>query len=117
LERIILLAPSVCETYDLRPALRTARCGVDVFHSNEDRIILGAAMRIVGTADHQCRRAAGRYGFTPIIFCPADAALYGKLRQHPWDPAVEWSGHRGGHYGNNEAAFLRAYVLPLLLGE
>jgi pimeloyl-ACP methyl ester carboxylesterase len=115
IDRIILLAPSVCTTYDLRPALRTARSGMDVFHSSRDRFILGLCMKLVGTADRSCRTAAGQVGFTPILSCPADAALYGKLRQHPWDPAVEWSGHHGGHYGNNEAAFLQAYVLPLLL--
>jgi pimeloyl-ACP methyl ester carboxylesterase len=117
IDRIILLAPSVCTTYDLHPALRTARYGIDVFHSSRDRFILGLCMRLVGTADQRCRRAAGQEGFTPIIACPADAALYSRLRQHPWDPAVEWTGHHGGHYGNNEADFLRAYVLPLLLPE
>jgi pimeloyl-ACP methyl ester carboxylesterase len=116
-DRIILLAPSVCETYDLRPALCTARSGIDVFHSSQDRIILGLAMHIVGTADHHCHTAAGQDGFTPIISSPTDAALYGKLRQHPWDPVVEWSGHHGGHYGSNEAGFLWAYVLPLLRCE
>lgn len=53
----------------------------------------------------------------PILACSVDAALCGKLRQHPWDPAVKWTGHSGGHYGNNEPAFLWAYVLPLLLYE
>jgi pimeloyl-ACP methyl ester carboxylesterase len=114
-ERIILLAPSVCVTYDLRPALRTARLGIDSFNSDQDRVILGLCMQIVGTADHGCRQAAGRHGFTPVLVCPTDAALYAKLRQHPWDPVVEWSGNNGGHYGSNQAGFLRAYVLPLLV--
>jgi pimeloyl-ACP methyl ester carboxylesterase len=114
IDRIILLAPSVCQTYDLRPALRATRCGIDVFCSSRDSVILGVCMNIVRTADHVSRSAAGRYGFTPIISCPADAALYSKLRQHPWDPALEWTGHTGGHYGSNRAEFLRAYVLPLL---
>jgi hypothetical protein len=74
-------------------------------------------MRVVGTADRACRTAAGQCGFRPAITGPADAALYGRLRQHPWDPAVAWSGHDGGHYGNNRAGFLRAYVLPLLVCE
>jgi pimeloyl-ACP methyl ester carboxylesterase len=115
--RIVLLAPSVCPDYDLRPALRTASIGVDVFYSNEDRWILGLGMRLFGTAERECRTAAGRYGFTPVLESPADAALYGKLRQHPWDPVVEWSGHNGGHFGNNQPGFLRAYVLPLLLSD
>jgi pimeloyl-ACP methyl ester carboxylesterase len=113
-DRIVLLAPSVCATYDLRPALRSARCGIDVFHSSRDRLVLGLGMRVIGTADRGCRTAAGQYGFTPVVAGPADAALYGKLRQHPWDPVVEWSGNTGGHYGSNQAGFLRAYVLPLL---
>jgi pimeloyl-ACP methyl ester carboxylesterase len=116
-DRIILLAPSVCVLYDLRPALRAVRCGIDVFHSDEDRLILGLGMQIVGTADRRCHEAAGQYGFMPVVTCPADAALYGKLRQHPWHPVVAWSGHSGGHYGNNQAGFLRAYVLPLLVAD
>lgn len=117
LDRIILLAPSVCVSYDLRPALLTVRCGIDVFYSDQDNVILGLGMLIVGTSDHCCRTAAGQYGFSPFSTCPADAALYAKLRQHPWDPVVAWSGHSGGHYGSNQAGFLRAYVLPLLVAN
>jgi pimeloyl-ACP methyl ester carboxylesterase len=116
-DRIILLSPSVCVAYDLRPALRSTRCSIEVFHSEEDRVILGMGMLIVGTADRCCRTSAGQYGFTPVIDSPADAALYGKLRQHPWHQDVAWSGHDGGHYGSNQAGYLRAYVLPLLLDE
>ena len=116
-DRIILLAPSVCTAYDLRPALRATRGGIDAFTSEEDRIILGMGMLIVGTADRCCSTAAGQYGFTPVIDGPADAALYRGLRQHPWDPVVAWSGHGGGHYGSNQAGYLRAYVLPLLVGN
>jgi len=114
-DRLILLAPSVCVSYDLRPALRTVRCAIDVFYSDKDSVILGLGTLLVGTADHLCRTAAGQYGFRPVCACPADAALYGKLRQHPWDPVVAWSGNGGGHYGSNQAGFLRAYVLPLLV--
>jgi pimeloyl-ACP methyl ester carboxylesterase len=115
-ERIVLLAPSVSQEYDLRPALRTARLGIDVFHSCRDRWILGLCMQIVGTADGHGCSAAGQCGFTPVVVCPEDAPLYSKLRQHPWDPAVEWSGHAGGHYGSNQVGFLKAYVVPLLSG-
>jgi pimeloyl-ACP methyl ester carboxylesterase len=112
-DHLILLAPSVCVSYDLRPALRGAR-GIDVFYSGEDRWVLGAGMWILGTADRGCRTAAGQYGFTPVVVCPGDGELYAKLRQHPWHAAVQWSGHDGGHFGNNQPGFLRAYVLPLL---
>src|SRR5262249_28582680 len=113
-ERVILLAPSVCVSYDLRPALRSARTGIDVFHSSEDIAILGLGMHVVGTAEGGCRSAAGLRGFNPVIDCSGDEALYKKLHQHPWSPAVAWSGHDGGHYGSNQPGFLRAYVLPLL---
>jgi pimeloyl-ACP methyl ester carboxylesterase len=114
-DQIILLAPAVCTSYDLRPALAKARNGIDVFYSNDDRIILGLGMKIVGTAEGRCHKAAGQCGFTPVIAGPGDAALYDKLRQHKWDPLVEWSGHDGSHYGNNQPDFIRVYVLPLLL--
>jgi pimeloyl-ACP methyl ester carboxylesterase len=116
-DRLILLAPSVCAMYDLRPALRGTRRGIEVFYSSRDSVILGLGMQMVGTADRTCTTAAGQAGFTPVITCPEDAELYGKLRQHPWDPGLAWSGHGGGHYGCNQAGFLRAYVLPLLVGD
>lgn len=113
-DRIVLLSPAVCVGYDLRPALRVARCGIDVFYSNRDRYVLGLGMRVVGTADRGCRTAAGQWGFTPVVAGPADAGLYRKLRQYPWDPSVAWTGNDGGHYGSDQTAFLRVYVLPLL---
>ena len=69
---------------------------------------------MVGTADRQrWGPAAGRVGFRPVVCTSADAALYTRLRQHPWGPAACWTGHEGGHYGNNRCRFLSAYVLPL----
>jgi pimeloyl-ACP methyl ester carboxylesterase len=114
-DKIILLAPAVCASYDLRHALLAARKGIDVFYSNDDRIILGLGMKIVGTAEGCRRKVAGQWGFTPIIADPGDAALYEKLHQHKWDPVVEWSGNDGGHYGSNQPDFMRVYVLPLLV--
>jgi hypothetical protein len=56
-------------------------------------------------------------GFRRLIATPGDAALYAKLAQHAWDPAVAWSGNRGGHYGGYQPGYLHAYVLPLLTGK
>jgi pimeloyl-ACP methyl ester carboxylesterase len=114
IDRIVLLSASVCTTYDLRPALRAARDGIDGYHSRKDRLVLGLGMRIVGTTEGGCHTAAGRVGFRPIVNNFTDAVLYSKLRQHPWDRTVRWSGHNGGHFGNHEPEFLRAFVLPLL---
>jgi len=113
-ERIVLLAPSVSADYDLRPALRCSRLGIDVFHSQRDVLALGLGVAVLGTADRQRTAAAGRVGFRPPDDCSADAALYLKLRQYPWDPCVAWTGHLGGHEGAHHRRFLRAYVLPLL---
>src|SRR5262249_53974398 len=70
-DRIVLLAPSVCVSYDLRPALRAARGGIDAFESADDTVVLGLGMRVVGTAEGECRAAAGQCGFTPVVSCPA----------------------------------------------
>jgi pimeloyl-ACP methyl ester carboxylesterase len=112
--RIILLAPSVSADRDVRPSLRAARDGVDVFCSRMDWFYLGLGTSLMGTADGPLQAAAGRVGFRPIIESPADASLYEKLQQHFWDPAIEWTGNRGGHYGQHETEYLRAFVMPLL---
>lgn len=117
IERIVLLAPSVSADYDLRPALRCARQGVDVFHSQRDRGYLGVGVATFGTADRRwTSAAAGRVGFRlPPATCPEDTVLYARLRQHPWEASVAWTGNDGGHFGSHNTAFLRAYVVPLLL--
>ena len=114
IERIVLFAPAVSHDYDLRPALRSMRQSIDVFSSRRDIGALVIATGIAGTADRRHSAAAGRIGFTPILTCPGDELLYAKLRIHPWDPSVAWTGNRGSHYGTLEQQFVRAYVLPLL---
>ena len=117
IDHIILLSPSISSEYDLRPVLYRVRDGMDLFYSTRDTLQLGVAIALVGTADGcwGCA-AAGRVGFQPQIQYPEDAALYGKLRQHPWNPCLAWTGNRGGHYGGYRPEFLKAFVLPLLDG-
>jgi len=112
-ERIVLLAPAVSTDYDLRPALRASRRGIDVFTSRRDIGALGIGTTIIGTADRRWSAAAGRVGFTPIVTCPGDESLYANLRNHPWDSCVMWTGNRGSHYGTLQQAFTRAYLMPL----
>jgi pimeloyl-ACP methyl ester carboxylesterase len=114
LERLVLLAPAVSATYDLRPALTAVSRTVEVFYSYRDWAALGIGVVLAGTSDRLWTAAAGRIGFRPAQWCPQDEALYAKLRQHPWHPCVSWSGNAGGHYGAYQPAFLRAYVLPLI---
>jgi pimeloyl-ACP methyl ester carboxylesterase len=113
-DRMVLLAPSVSATYDLQRALQTCRGGIDSFYSTRDMGYLGLAVGVLGTADRRWEAAAGRVGFQLPEQTPEDPALTGRLHQHPWHPCVCWSGNDGGHSGNHQVAFLRAYVLPIL---
>jgi len=115
IERIILLAPAVAADYDLRPALFAARQGIDVFTSKRDRFYLGLGPRLVGTADGQrFVPAAGRVGFYTPPLPATEALLAQRLRQHPWEDSVAWTGNVGTHAGTLNATYFRAYVLPLL---
>jgi pimeloyl-ACP methyl ester carboxylesterase len=113
-DRIILLAPSVPANYDLRPALRSARDGIDVFYSVKDRWCLGLWLRLEICLGTRYYPVAGRYGFQPVAETPEDAAMYNRLHQHPWQPGQARTGNTGGHYGSYQPGFLRAYILPLL---
>lgn len=114
-EKVILMAPSVSASCDIRPTMRCARSGVDVFYSTVDRFYLGVATAVFGTSDNNGYIAAGRTGFRPIIGSPEDGLLYqNRLRQHNWDCSVAWTGNEGGHFGTYQPKFLDAYVIPLL---
>ena len=114
-DRVVLLAPSVSSRYDLRPALRATREGIDVFYSERDWFVLGLGMAFSGTTDGQLPPVAGRVGFRQIVVNTGDEALYGaRLRQHPWGPEVEQTGRTGGHYGSLEDGHVRASILPML---
>jgi pimeloyl-ACP methyl ester carboxylesterase len=114
-ERIVLLAPAVSAKRDLKPGLRCARQGIDVFTSTYDWAWLGLGTLLAGTADrHWTLATAGRAGFQPRSDGEVDDALYAKLRQYPWNSRMKSIGHNGGHYGAYQPDFLRAFVLPLL---
>jgi pimeloyl-ACP methyl ester carboxylesterase len=115
-ERIVLLAPAVSIKRDLKPGLRCACQGVDVFISDYDWAWLGLGTLVAGTTDRRwAMRAAGKAGFQPPLVGGEEEALFSKLRQYPWDPSLMWTGHNGGHYGAYQPGFLRIFVLPLLV--
>jgi hypothetical protein len=113
-DRVVLLAPSVSSRYDLRPALRATREGIDVFYSERDWFVLGLGMAFSGTTDGHLPPVAGRVGFRTNVANTSDEALYARLRQHPWSPEVEQTGRTGGHYGALEDRHVRARILPML---
>lgn len=111
IERIVLLSPSISESYDLRPALTATRNGIDAFVSDKDWIWLGLLVRLFGTTDDPlAARAAGRFGFA----VPPHDPVYAGLRLHRWTPAQVAEGHDGGHFGCYQPRFLRRYVFPVV---
>jgi alpha/beta hydrolase family protein len=113
IDRIVLLAPSVSCSYDLRGALRATREGIDSYYSLQDPI-LDRVADTMGTADGvRDTPAAGQVGFRcPPPFVP-DSQLYCLLRQYPWRPGTYDGTHNQGyHYGPTHYNFLRLVVLP-----
>jgi pimeloyl-ACP methyl ester carboxylesterase len=113
---IVLLGPSVSSEYDIRPALRCARCGLEVHYSSRDWLYLGFCTSLVGCADRRYCGASGRRGFSLRVESPEDAGLLEHLHQHPWQASDRELGHNGGHYGAYQTEYLKARVLPVLLG-
>jgi hypothetical protein len=107
-ERIILLAPAVSCTYDLVPALRCSRQGIDSFYSKHDQV-LSTFVVVCGTADRSWQPSAGWLGFD----APAESCT--KLRQYPWSSDLISTGYYGGHYGCRTVGHLRERVVPLLI--
>jgi hypothetical protein len=111
IDRVVLFAPSVSVGYDVRPTIRAAREGLDVFCSKKDWVALGFVTRVVGTTDRFGAAAAGRNGFRAAGVDADDVPL---LRQHFWTAEVAWSGHTGGHHGMYSPTFLHHYLFPLV---
>ena len=109
IDRIILLAPSVSTGYDIRPTLRAAREGVDVFCSKKDWVALGFVTRVVGTTDKFLAAAAGRHGFR-MNGAESEGT---RLRQHFWTAELARTGHTGGHHGVHAPAFIHAHLFPM----
>lgn len=117
-DRIILLGASVSTDYDLRTALRTSREGIDSFYSERDHL-LGVGTQIVGTSDRKHvrpARPAGLVGFSRGPASAAAPALYQRLWQYRWNEQYLTYDHHGGHFGWTRPAFMRAFVLPLIMG-
>jgi hypothetical protein len=111
---ILLFAPSVGRTYDVRPALRASRGGINAYYSAEDGA-LDLVESVLGvTADGQRDvRPAGMVGFCRPPSDGPGTELYGKLRQYAWTPALENVGHFGGHSGWISIRYLRSCIVPM----
>ncbi len=115
-ERIVLFAPSVSTTYDLRRAIKATRSGIDVYYSCEDQV-LDIAVDAYGTADGMRNTyAAGQVGFRCPPASVPDANLYGLVRQYRYSAGTyAGTGYNGGHAGSLRPTFLRLVALPNML--
>jgi hypothetical protein len=115
LERIVLLSAAVSPTYDLRQALRATRTEIVSFYSGYDQLVLGLGTREFGTIDRVYGPSAGLNGFRiPTNLTPEDQALYERLIQIPWRPAMIREGNLGTHTGTSMPAFIGKEVAPWL---
>jgi hypothetical protein len=115
LERIVLMQAAVSPDYDMRCALRAVRSNIVNHHSSMDRIILHWGTWQFGTADRHYVASAGCTGFVvPKNMTEADAQLYQRLLQIPWEPRMMLDGHHGGHLGVHAPLFLINHVAPWL---
>ena len=115
LTSIVLLAPALSPRHDLRRALRRTETGIYNYYSNRDIGYLGVGTTVFGTIDRRHGASAGAVGFErPRFFRPADDALYDKLHQIPWKPAMRRHGHTGGHTGWAQRRFVARYLGPLI---
>jgi hypothetical protein len=115
LERVILLAPAVSPTFDLRPALRACRGGMVSFNSPIDRFMLHWGTCTFGTVDRVYGPSAGCCGFeVPGGLDDEGRKLYDRLVQVPWswDKLLEFSG--GLHNSPTMPLFLALQVAPWL---
>jgi hypothetical protein len=111
-DQVVLFAPALSPTYDLRPALRHIRGKMIVFPSDHDAMVLGVATTLFGTLDGVHTNAAGLDGFhTPP---GADANYQLKLVQHPYNPAWQRLGDDGGHTGAMAPGVVSLVLTPML---
>lgn len=108
--RIILLHAAVSNVYDLGPALKASRHGIDSFYSVEDGV-LDEASQTTGLADGLKTHAAGRVGFKAPSD-PKEAQAYRGLRQYRWTEDLCGSG---GHYAWAIHHNLRKVVVPVMV--
>ncbi len=116
LDTLVLACSALSPTYNLAPALRCVkRCYALV--SEGDNAVLGFWTRVFGTVDRCHSPAGGCVGFRmPAGISAEDAALYQRMREIRWTPALRGLGQNSGHTGWLAHRFLQEHLLPLLAG-
>jgi hypothetical protein len=109
-DRIFLMSPAVSSCYDIRPALRASKQGMDVLYNSDDTVLEFYESEY-GTTDGLRTTTAGTTGFllpktAPVCKDP----IFCNLRQ------VDGSNLNalGGHYGTITSWFLQRNVVPYI---
>jgi pimeloyl-ACP methyl ester carboxylesterase len=113
IDRIILIAAPISPTYDLRPALRASRAGIDNFWSPDDDL-LDRVTPDWGNLDGVKGPAAGRVGFWYPRWTDAEGfGAYKNVRQYRWCPGMPGNG---GHFTwTVRTENMRCYMMPLFV--
>lgn len=119
INRLILLGSGLSCGYDLRPALRATRGGIDSFFSTQDTVLDLVASE-VGTLDGvKNTQCGGRVGFRPY----RDPA-YAGLRQYDWRQFENTHNFGfgpglglGDHFTWGWPGFLRRVVVPMSMTD
>ncbi len=112
--RIILIASAVGHTYDLRPALRASRNGIDHFWSPEDEF-LDLVAETHGLPDGSKGRAAGQVGFhVPAVKDGQGRDAYKNVRQFCWSDQKPVTG---GHFAWTSKIALKRFVVPMIVPQ
>ncbi len=111
IDDVVLLAPSVSPSYDLRPALERVEGTMHVFVSDRDTLFLKWRTGNFGTYDRIRTPAAGNLGFDLTSLPEAYRA---KLVQQRYDPRWKSLGNDGGHFGTLSQAFVQEVLIPRL---
>jgi hypothetical protein len=109
-DRIFLFAPAVSSCYDIRPAIRASKQGMDVLYNSDDTV-LEFYEEQYGTTDGMNTTTAGTTGFKLPRTAPyCKDPIFCLLRQ------IDASNLNalGGHYATITSYFLQRNVLPYI---
>jgi len=112
----VVIASTMANNYDLRPAMGHTEQGIHNFYSYLDVPTLEGFCLLAGTGDGQYRLSSGMIGFyPPKSLSRAERAKYAQgLHQQPFDVNMLKDGHWGGHFGWIGPLVLARHIAPLL---
>lgn len=111
-DNVVLLAPSISDTYDLSDAMAHVNGFLYATCSSSDPILEGVAI----SADGSPNAPAGLYGFRiPARIRNIDA--YTRVVNLPWRAVYADLGWSGGHTGATSREFVRLILAPRIISS